>query len=72
MATKKVQATVFKIGSGFVLARDEFGEQYFIWHESFSPVGIKGISDCEIGTVVNLMPVDGPKGLRGIEVDVIR
>jgi len=71
MSDPKVQATVFKLGSGFVLARDEFNECYLIWHTNFSPVGIYGISDCRVGTVINLVPIEGPKGLRGIECDVV-
>ena len=68
----KIQAVVFKLGAGFVLARDEINESYLIWHTNFSPVGLYGISDCRVGTVVNLVPIPGPKGMRGIEVDVVR
>jgi hypothetical protein len=69
----KVEATVTYVADqfGYVLATDDVGNKYFCFHNAFERRGRLSFDDLQYGSRVRLRPVQAPRGLRGIEVEIL-
>lgn len=67
------RATVRLIKDGYVLALDDadYAVHYFIFHNAVQATGRYSFGDLRVGSQVRLLPIDHPKGPRGIEVEIL-
>ena len=66
----KELATVTHVSASYVIALNDWGRSYFVFHSAVSPIGRYSFSDLQVGSKVRLTPIDHPKGDRGIEVEI--
>ena len=55
----------------YVHARDDHGLSYFVFHSAFELMGRWDIADLQVGSQIKLTPIDHPKGLRGVDVEIV-
>jgi len=69
----KITATVslLRFDRGYAKALDAHGVEYFIFHNAVETMGQHDFGDLQIGSHVRLMPIDHPRGRRGIEVEIV-
>lgn len=69
----KVHATILIVdwARAFARAIDAHGHEFFIFSNAIEQTGRYRFEDLRTGTTVKLTPIDHPKGLRGIEVQIL-
>lgn len=69
---KKRHATIVELHDWHAFAQDDAGFRYFIFHNAVATTGQWCFDDLRQGSVVAMTVIEHPKGLRGIEVDIIQ
>lgn len=54
------------------LAREDSGQTYLCPERNFQRLGAISFEDVVVGSRVVLTPIEGPKGMRGVDVRVLR
>lgn len=69
----KITATIFSLNfqNGWAQAIDAYGVRYFCYQSNFSIMQDWRFEDLHVGSQVRLTPITGPKGPRGIEIDIV-
>lgn len=69
--TGRILATVTSTHGSYVRAMDDWGATYFVLFNAVQQTGRFGFADLQPGSRVRLTAIEHPKGLRGIEVEVV-
>jgi hypothetical protein len=66
----RTAATVTRIEQFFCLALDDGGAMYLLPAKNFEVTGRFGFAHLKYGSRVSFIPIEGPKGPRGLEVRI--
>lgn len=67
----KITATVVDKADWHLFADDAMGRRYFVFHNAVSELRGLSFYDLVEGSTITLTPIEHPKGLRGIEVEIL-
>lgn len=67
----KLTATVTRAEDYYAIATDAYGVTYFLYSRYFDHTGAYDFEDVRIGTVVKFIPTEGPRGFRGVDVEIV-
>ena len=72
-STPTITARITRIfaDKGFAFALDDLGYSYLLYAPNFEQFGRWGFADLCVGAQVRFIPIDGPKGWRGVDVRVV-
>lgn len=67
------RATVTKVvdEKGYALALSDMGQSFLLPQRNFERLGVLGFDDLRIGSVVEFTAIEGPRGLRGVDIRVV-
>lgn len=64
--------TAYNDDRRYALATDSDGNTYFLYERYFDTVARWGFDDIQFGSVVKFIPTEGPKGLRAVDIEVVK
>ena len=69
----KLDAVITQVvpDKGYALALDDHGVSYFCYVTHFAVLGAYEFRDLVRGSRVRLRPISGPKGPRGLEIEIV-